>query len=210
MPWRALPCRIWPSLSTLHGFQLEFDVGENKTLYGAIRFGEHRRPLREIIRKSQLGNRDLVPANLELKEFEQEAPKALLGVNQPRMFATCVDGAQACVDDDYDVVVVDCPPQLDYLTLSAVRGHRGRGDCPSADARRDVDLFLLRTSDLPRIVGYAGGNMGYDWLRYLVTRYEPGVGPQNQMVSFMRSMFGEHVLNYPMLKSAKSLAMVTP
>ena len=43
--------------------------------------------------------------------------------------------------------------------------------------------------------------MGYDWMRYLVTRYEPGDGPQNQMVSFMRSMFGEHVLNYPMLKS---------
>ena len=43
--------------------------------------------------------------------------------------------------------------------------------------------------------------MGYDWMRYLVTRYEPGDGPQNQMVSFMRSMFGDHVLNYPMLKS---------
>ena len=36
---------------------------------------------------------------------------------------------------------------------------------------------------------------------HLVTRYESGDGPQNQMVSFMRSMFGEHVLNFPMLKS---------
>jgi chromosome partitioning protein len=35
----------------------------------------------------------------------------------------------------------------------------------------------------------------------VVTRYEPGDGPQNQMVSFMRSMFGEHVLNHTMLKS---------
>ena len=43
--------------------------------------------------------------------------------------------------------------------------------------------------------------MSYDWLRYLVTRYEPGDGPQNQMVSFMRSMFGDHVLNHPALKS---------
>jgi chromosome partitioning protein len=38
-------------------------------------------------------------------------------------------------------------------------------------------------------------------MRYLVTRYEPGDGPQTQMVAFMRSMFGEHVLNFPMLKS---------
>ena len=57
------------------------------------------------------------------------------------------------------------------------------------------------TSDLLGVVANAGGNMGYDWMRYLVTRYEPGDGPQNQMMSFMRSMFGEHVLNYPMLKS---------
>ncbi|MGN6097087.1 MAG: plasmid partitioning protein RepA, partial [Bosea sp. (in: a-proteobacteria)] len=46
-----------------------------------------------------------------------------------------------------------------------------------------------------------GARLEYDWLRYLVTRYEPGDGPQNQMVSFMRERFGGHVLNYPVLKS---------
>jgi chromosome partitioning protein len=51
------------------------------------------------------------------------------------------------------------------------------------------------------VVADAGGNMSYDWLRYLVTRYEPGDGPQNQMVSFMRSLFGDHVLNHTVLKS---------
>ena len=61
--------------------------------------------------------------------------------------------------------------------------------------------FLIMTADLLGVVAKAGGNMGYDWMRYLITRYEPSDGPQNQMVSFMRSMFGEHVLNFPMLKS---------
>jgi chromosome partitioning protein len=61
--------------------------------------------------------------------------------------------------------------------------------------------FLLMTSNLLGVVAEAGGDMSYDWLRYLVTRYEPGDGPQNQMVSFMRSLFGEHVLNHPALKS---------
>jgi len=61
--------------------------------------------------------------------------------------------------------------------------------------------FLLMTSNLLGVVAEAGGNMSYDWLRYVVTRYEPGDGPQNQMVSFMRSMFGDHVLNHPVLKS---------
>jgi len=34
--------------------------------------------------------------------------------------------------------------------------------------------FLIMTSDLLGVVAKAGGNMGYDWLRYLITRYEPG------------------------------------
>jgi chromosome partitioning protein len=50
-------------------------------------------------------------------------------------------------------------------------------------------------------VADAGGDMSYDWLRYVVTRYEPGDGPQNQMVTFMRSLFGDHVLNNTVLKS---------
>ncbi|RUQ78160.1 plasmid partitioning protein RepA, partial [Brucella abortus] len=47
----------------------------------------------------------------------------------------------------------------------------------------------------------AGANMRLDWLRYLVTRYEPTDGPQSQMVAFMRSIFKQHVLVNEMLKS---------
>ena len=61
--------------------------------------------------------------------------------------------------------------------------------------------FLIMTSDLLSVVATAGGNMDYDWMRYLVTRYEPSDGPQTQMVGFMRSLFGERMLTNAMLKS---------
>jgi chromosome partitioning protein len=38
-------------------------------------------------------------------------------------------------------------------------------------------------------------------MRYLITRFEPGDGPQAQMAGFMRSIFGERVLANAMLKS---------
>ena len=43
--------------------------------------------------------------------------------------------------------------------------------------------------------------MGYDWMRYLITRFEPGDGPQTQMLTLLRSMFGERILIHPTLKS---------
>jgi len=53
------------------------------------------------------------------------------------------------------------------------------------------------TPNLFGVVAEAGGDMGYDWLRYLVTRYESGDGLHTQMVGFMRALFGEDVLTTP-------------
>jgi chromosome partitioning protein len=204
--YRVLAIDLDPqaSLSALHGFQPEFDVGDNETLYGAIRYDSERRDLNQVIRKTYFANLDLIPGNLELMEFEHETPKALIATSQPQnMFFTRMDAALSSVADQYDVVIVDCPPQLGFLTMSAlcsatavlVTVHPQMLDVMS------MCQFLIMTSELLSVVANAGGNMGYDWMRYLITRYEPGDGPQNQMVSFMRSMFGDHVLNYPMLKS---------
>ena len=119
------------------------------------------------------------------------------------MFFTRIGDRLAEVEGDYDVVVIDCPPQLGFLTMSALSAatailvtvHPQMLDVMS------MCQFLLMTSNRLGVVADAGGNMSYDWMRYVVTRYEPGDGPQNQMVSFMRSLFGENVLNHPMLKS---------
>ena len=77
--YRVLAVDLDPqaSLSALFGYQPEFDIKANETLYGAIRYDDQRRPLRDIIRKTNFPNLDLVPGNLELMEFEHETPRAL-------------------------------------------------------------------------------------------------------------------------------------
>jgi chromosome partitioning protein len=64
-----------------------------------------------------------------------------------------------------------------------------------------MSQFLQMTGSLLQVVEDAGGTMDYDWLRYLVTRFEPNDGPQAQMAGFMRSIFGNRVLSNAMLKS---------
>lgn len=189
------------SLSALHGFQPEFDLLDGGTLYDAIRYDDPV-PLRNVIQRTYFTNLDLIPGNLDLMEFEHDTPRALIE-RSGNLFFTRIGDKLAEVQDDYDVVVIDCPPQLGFLTMSALSAatailvtvHPQMLDVMS------MCQFLLMTSNLLGVVAEAGGDMTYDWLRYVVTRYEPGDGPQNQMVSFMRSLFGDHVLNHPVLKS---------
>lgn len=201
--YRVLAIDLDPqaSLSALHGFQPEFDLIDGGTLYDAIRYDEPV-ALNSIIRKTYFTNLHLIPGNLDLMEFEHETPRAL--AQRPgEMFFTRISEKLAEVEADYDLVIIDCPPQLGFLTMAALSAatavlvtvHPQMLDVMS------MSQFLLMTSNLLGVVGDAGGNMDYDWLRYVVTRYEPGDGPQSQMVGFMRSLFGDHVLKNTVLKS---------
>ena len=64
-----------------------------------------------------------------------------------------------------------------------------------------MNQFLAMTSNLLREIESAGAEFKFNWMRYLITRFEPSDGPQNQMVGYLRSIFGENVLNFPMLKT---------
>jgi len=207
--YRVLALDLDPqaSLTSLMGIQPEIEVGENETLYGVIG-GNEIHSARKVIRKTFLPNLDIVPANLELMEFEHYAPQVLMQGSGSPLFAR-VSQALAPVLDDYDVVVVDCPPQLGFLTLSALTAatsllitvHPQMLDVLS------MSQFLRMVSDLLQVVGqqqdkiFGQPQNDYDWLSYLMTRYEPSDGPQTQMQGFMRAIFGGRVLTHPMLKS---------
>jgi chromosome partitioning protein len=204
--YRVLAIDLDPqaSLSALFGHQPELDVGENETIYGAIRYGEGRREMAEIVVGTYIPNLHLVPGHLELMEFEHETPKALMEAsNQQSLFFSRIGEALAQVSDAYDIVVIDCPPQLGFLTLSAlcaatavlITVHPQMLDVMS------MSQFLNMTSSLLDVVAAAGGTPQYDWMRYLITRYEPSDGPQTTMVGLMRSIFGSRVLTHPMVKS---------
>jgi chromosome partitioning protein len=204
--YRVLAIDLDPqaSLSTLFGHQPELDVGENETIYGAIRYDASRREMREIVRGTYIPNLHIVPGQLELMEFEHETPKALMTrQGQDSLFFARIGDALAQVSDVYDVVIIDCPPQLGFLTLSAlcaatailITVHPQMLDVMS------MSQFLNMTGGLLDVVAGAGGSTQYDWMRYLVTRYEPSDGPQTTMVGLMRSIFGSRVLTHPMVKS---------
>ncbi|WP_424928891.1 plasmid partitioning protein RepA [Amaricoccus tamworthensis] len=202
--YRVLAIDLDPqaSLTALHGVQPEFDLRDGGgTLYDAIRYDDPA-PIKSVIRKTYIPNLDLVPGNLELMEFEHVTPRALAQGNAGLFFFR-VKEALSQVDDDYDVVVVDCPPQLGFLTMSALSAATGVLVTihPEMLDVMSMSQFLRMTADLMDVIAESGADMSHDWMRYLLTRYEPADAPQNRIVAFLRTMYGEKVLNAQMLKS---------
>jgi chromosome partitioning protein len=205
--YRVLAIDLDPqsSLSALFGIQPEADLEENDTLYAALRYDDRRRSLREVIRPTYFDGLDLVPANLELQEFEHDTPRILArgGRSTDSPFFTRIAEVLGSVAESYDMVVIDCPPQLGFLTLGALCAATGVIVTihPQMLDIASMGQFLFMTSDLLEVVRRAGGTLDYRFLRYLVTRYEPQDGPQTQVVGFLRTLFGERVLTNAMLKS---------
>ncbi|KAF2988909.1 plasmid partitioning protein RepA (plasmid) [Methylocystis sp. MJC1] len=205
--YRVLAIDLDPqaSLSAMFGFQPEFDLGEGETLYGALRYDEARRPMREVVRSTYFEGVSLVPGNLELMEFEHHTPRAMAerSLRGSDVFFRRVGSAISEVADDFDVVVIDCPPQLGYLTMGALHAatamlvtiHPQMVDVAS------MNQFLLMTSDVMTVIEEAGGSLDYDFIRYVVTRHDPNDVPETQIVALLRNLFGEDVLGATAWKS---------
>ncbi len=191
------------SLTALHGIQPELD--DVPSLYETLRYDDERKPISEVIRPTNFPNLDIVPASLELQEYEYDTPVALTSSDphEGRTFFTRISKTLSEVDDRYDVVVIDCPPQLGYLTLTALTAsssvivtvHPQMLDVMS------MSQFLLMLGGIMKTIRDAGANMRLKWFRYLVTRFEPTDGPQKQMVGFLQAMFPNQMLSAPVLKS---------
>lgn len=187
------------SLSTIFGYQPEFDIDDNQTLYAAIRYDEaQRKPLSSVIRSTYFPGVDIVPGNLELMEYEHETPQAIVSGRSrgEGMFFRRLKMVLGEVEDRYDVVLIDAPPQLGYLTLGALYAatallitvHPAMLDVSS------MNQFLAMTSDILSVIEDAGGVLEHDFIRYVLTRHNPHDVPQVNIVALLRSLFGTDVL----------------
>lgn len=204
--YRVLAIDLDPqaSLSAMFGYQPEFDIAENTTLYGAIRYDEERVNMRSVIRSTYFEGIDLVPGNLELMEFEHETPRAMGKRSGPEdLFFRRVAAAIDEVEADYDVVVIDCPPQLGFLTMGALNAATGMLVTihPQMVDVASMSQFLLMTADLIAVIEDAGAHLNYDFMKFVVTRHDPRDVPEQEIVGLLRDLFGSDVLRATAWKS---------
>jgi chromosome partitioning protein len=178
------------SLTTMFGYRPELEFAEGGTIYDALRY-ENPVPLSAVIRKTYFHKLDLAPAGLMLSEYETETAYALQQRVDPpftQRLAIALDEVEA----NYDLVIIDCPPQLGFTTMTALLASTG--------LLITVVPSMLDVASMAQFLEMAGET---DWrfLKYLVARYEPTDVPQSQMAGFLRSILLDQVLTNPMLKS---------
>lgn len=193
------------SLTSLFGFAPGIFDSEMPTLYDIVRYDA---PLHidEAIQRTHFTTVDLIPASLGLAEYEHETPMALMGGNpdgSETKFDERLKLQIEAVEDRYDVVLIDCPPQLGFITLSALCAATGViiTVIPAMLDIASMEHFLAMSAGLLESIASSGEPLTWDFERFLLTRFEPNDAPSQQMAAFLRSHFGADVMLHPFLKS---------
>lgn len=189
------------SLTSLHGALEGVDYREGDTLYSAIRFDDPV-PTQQIVHQTHIAGFDVICAGLELTEFETAVALEMRNSGGTG-FLLRVSQALEQVAYDYDVVLLDCAPSLNFLTLSSLTAATGVL-IPVPAHMLDVDStakFLELAASYMQILDEAGSGARWDFAKFLITKFEANDHPQANMQALMRQVFGEDLLLNSVIKS---------
>lgn len=196
------------SLTTFFGYIPEIDFFDKGSIYDAIRYkdletGEGPCPFKDIVRSSYFPNLDIAPGGIQLAEFEHEIPGALSRHESPIFFKKISDALEE-VKDDYDIVLIDCPPQLGYLSLSAICAAKNliMTLIPERIDMASAAQFLNMASSLTEVIYDNDGIKKFDNFRFLLSRYDTSIATQVDFAEYIRELFGDAVMESAFLKSS--------
>lgn len=163
----------------------------------------------DFIQKTSWSTIDIIPscANAAFVEFASAQYRHL----NPEwtFFAAVSRYLDGIADDDYDIILFDCPPAIGYQSMNAVFA-ADMLYIPSGPGYWEYDSTTSFIGQLSEALGdLAAGFEGtfptgkvalpkaFVDVRFLMTRYESGNDLHRAMLGAFRKVFGDHVTKHP-------------
>lgn len=145
-----------------------------------------------VIRKSHFDGLDIIPANLALQDIELILPNPSINnlstLGNPAYRLT---KALDIVKDQYDIILIDCGPNLGILTINAIAAANGLL-VPIPPNMLDYASFVMLSRTLQNL--FEGINTKLDFFRILLTKHAHSNEASN-VENMMRTIYGGYILN---------------
>jgi len=155
--------------------------------------------IHKVIMKTHFDGLHIVPANLAIQDCdlllmnEKENNQNILGSPFLRL-----KNALDQIKNNYDVILIDCGPNLGALTLNAIVACDGM-IIPIPPSMSDYSSFVMYTASLRNMFKELEGKKLY-YLRILISKHS-GSNEALQMENMMRAQLGKYILTNHMCET---------
>lgn len=197
-----IDCDSQGSSTTMMGYVPDLDFEEDETLYPFIRNAEMT-SLAYAVRPTHWDGLYLIPANLRLYAAEYE-----LAARIARAEATLLNRLSegiTSIGDHFDVVILDPPPALGTVSLSAMRAANALlvPIPPTVMDFTSTTAFLAMLLETMGVLKERQMPVELQWLRVVATRADEQKSMQRELLSMMRNVFGDTMLRTVLKDSAE-------
>ena len=184
-----------------YGFIPDLDISPNETIRPALI--EKPEKIKNVIKKTYFNGIDIIPGNLTLTEVEirlnnyQEQMQQVkkLGFPDDRL-----SNALKYIKNEYDVVLLDCGPNLNILTLNAVNACNALL-VPVPPALPDLASFCTYCKTLKEHLQASEKIKSLEFFKILVTKHPKNKSSEN-ILKIMVQEFGAYVMQKHIVYSA--------
>ena len=188
------------TLTLNFGFIPDIHLDAGDTICDAL--SQDSNEIHKLIKNTYFDGISIIPGNLALADMELvlsnvEKQKPLikeLGMPHERL-----KKALNLVKDNYDIIILDCGPNLGILTINAVTAANSLL-VPIPPMMPDFGSYVTFTGTLSTL--FESINKDFDFFRLLITKH-PNSNESKAIEHLMRSRFGRYMLNNHIVNSVE-------
>ena len=157
--------------------------------------------IKKVILKTHFDGFDIIPANLAIQDCDLILPNEKEN-NQDRLGSPFIRLSESLklIKNQYDVILIDCGPNLGLLTLNAIIACDGI-IIPIPPSMNDYSSFIMYTATLRNMFKELETKR-LEYLRILISKHNSS-NEALQMENMMREQFGRYILTNHMCETVE-------